>query len=156
MKAIIRDAIIALLFSSIIGMTVNSIRSSGIPFIAKESYEIFVPCPEPLGEVEGLSPDDRHIYEEGTLLIDARSNQEFEMWHLKGAMNITFDYLEGVSNEVVKKLASSGAKRIVVYGDGGEPDSGREMARELAGKGIKNVFFVIGGVNALRQIREGE
>ena len=39
---------------------------------------------------------------------------------------------------------------MVVYGDGLEPDSGEELAKEIAGKGIRNVSFVQGGVKALR------
>ncbi len=42
---------------------------------------------------------------------------------------------------------------MVVYGDGGDPDSGEQLARELAGKGIRNVGFVRGGAPAILAAR---
>ena len=40
---------------------------------------------------------------------------------------------------------------MVVYGDGGDPDSGEQWAALLSGAGIKNVVFVKGGAPALGQ-----
>jgi hypothetical protein len=39
---------------------------------------------------------------------------------------------------------------VVVFGDGGDPDSGEQLARELAGAGIRNVVFVAGGAPRLQ------
>jgi hypothetical protein len=39
---------------------------------------------------------------------------------------------------------------VVVYGDGGAPDTGELLAREISGHGIKHVFFVEGGAPELR------
>jgi hypothetical protein len=39
----------------------------------------------------------------------------------------------------------------VVFGDGGNPDSGEQLAREIAGKGIRNVRFVEGGAPLLEK-----
>lgn len=147
---IVRDAIIATLVCSVAGLAFNAVRPSGIPLIADTTYEIFVPCPEPLGEVEPLSPGDPRIQDGKALRIDARSAEEYAAWHLPDARHVPFDYLEGVPDEVVRRVAGSGAALVVVYGDGGDPDSGREMARELAGRGVRNVFFVQGGAPALR------
>ncbi len=49
---------------------------------------------------------------------------------------------------------ASNAARVVVFGDGRVPDSGREMARELAGRGMVNVFYVEGGWEAARGVLE--
>ncbi|HOU54510.1 MAG TPA: rhodanese-like domain-containing protein [Myxococcota bacterium] len=145
-----RDALIATVACSVIGLAFNAIRSDGIPLVASEAYDLFVPCPEPLGEVEGLAVTDPWVQDDRSLRIDARSPEEFAAWHLSGARNVPFDYLEGVPDEVVRQVAASGAVRVVVYGDGGNPDSGRELARELAGRGVRHVFFVQGGAPALR------
>ena len=78
-------------------------------------------------------------------VIDSRSSEDFRFWHFPGAISIPFDYLSPVESGDLGKIASSGASRVIVYGDGMVPDSGRELARELSGQGIKNVCFIEGG-----------
>ncbi len=51
--------------------------------------------------------------------------------------------------ELAELIASSRATRVVVYGDGGRPDSGEHLGKEISGRGIKNVGFVEGGAPAL-------
>ncbi len=150
-RGITRDAAIAAVGLSLLGVAVNAVRPGGIPLVATEEYEVFVPCPEPLGEVEGIPPGDPRLQDRRTLVVDARDPSAFAEWHLPGARSIPFDYLEGVPGEVVRRVASSGAAQVVVYGDGEDPDSGREMARELAGRGVRNVFYVEGGFWSLRE-----
>ncbi|MFH1437767.1 MAG: hypothetical protein ABIJ56_18815, partial [Pseudomonadota bacterium] len=55
----------------------------------------------------------------------------------------------------LKEIASSGASMVVVYGDGDDPDSGKELGRELAGQGIRNVHYVEGGAPAIRDQNSG-
>jgi hypothetical protein len=43
----------------------------------------------------------------------------------------------------------------MVFGDGQDPDSGEQLARELAGRGIRNVRFVQGGAPALAATANG-
>jgi rhodanese-related sulfurtransferase len=82
-------------------------------------------------------------------VVDARSGAEFEAWHHPRARSIPFDYLEPVSKAHLDALLAARASAIVVYGDGADPDSGQELAKELAGLGLRNVFFVQGGAPAL-------
>jgi len=154
---IIRDAMLIALAASGIGLGVNALMPDGLPLVADRPYDLFVPCPEPLGTVEALEPADPRLRAPGTLLVDARDEAARKAAPLAGAEPVPFDYLESVSREAVTRLAGSGAPRVVVAGDGLDPDSGRELARELAGQGLKNVFFVSGGAPALlrRATREG-
>jgi hypothetical protein len=55
----------------------------------------------------------------------------------------------------VHAIAASGASQVVVFGDGKDPDSGEQLARELAGRGIRNVRFVQGGAPALETAASG-
>ncbi len=56
---------------------------------------------------------------------------------------------ETVLRELARSIAASRATRVVVYGDGGRPDSGEHLGREISGRGIRNVAFVRGGAAAL-------
>lgn len=149
MGRVLRDAAVAGVAWAAVGLVFNALRPSGIPLVAREAYALFVPCPEPLGEVEGIDPTDLRGIGPKTLRLDARDPEAFRRWHLEGAWNVPFDYLEGVPEAVVRRVAASGAQAVLVYGDGQDPDSGRELARELAGRGVRNVLFVRGGAPAL-------
>jgi len=151
----LRDALVLTLVSFGVGLAVNAwIHPEPIPFVAEDSYEILVPCPEPGGEVTALDPADGRIGQDKTFLVDARAADDYTAWHPAGAMNLSYDYLDPTPaeriTELARRIAASKAQRVVVYGDGDDPDTGEQLGREISGKGIKNVFFVRGGAKALR------
>ncbi len=153
---ILRDAVIACAIFAVAGLCINAARNDGLPFIADKPYDIFVPCPETLGTVEMISPDDPRITDGQSFIVDARTQEEFNAWHLDNAMNITYDYLDPISPEELKNIsiniAGSGKARLVVYGDGDgkQGSTGYELGRELAGNGIKNVFIIEGGADVIK------
>jgi len=151
----VRDALLTLLVSAAIGVTANLVRPHGIPFVQKTEYQILVPCPEGSGEAPAMAADAPELRDARSLLVDARSPADHAKAHPPGAINLPFDYLEPAPPAQVHKIASSGAARVVVFGDGGDPDTGEQLARELAGAGIRNIFFVAGGVPALQKIASG-
>ncbi|HOX42567.1 MAG TPA: rhodanese-like domain-containing protein [Myxococcota bacterium] len=149
--AALRDACLVAALASGLGLAVNALRPGGLPLLAEKEYEILVPCSEVQGEADALEPDHPALREARTLLLDARSAEEFQAWHAPGATHLPYDYLEPVSPGALKRVLQSGAARVVVIGDGADPDSGEQLARELAGKGIRHVGYVRGGAAALRQ-----
>jgi hypothetical protein len=136
--AVIRDTLLVAMGCVAFGLAVNAMRPNGIPLVQRADYEILVPCPETSGEVEALPAEDVRLRVDSTLLVD-----------------VVFDYLEPTPAAVLRQIAASGAQRVAVYGDGGDPDSGEQLARELSGKGIKNVGFVVGGAPVLRAAHPG-
>ncbi len=150
MRAVLREAIIVLLACTVVGSVFNALRSDGIPFIQRQPYEILVPCPETTGETVVVPADSAILFEKRTLLVDARAPEAHAQWRPAGAWNIPFDYLEPTPDEFIKRLAASGAVRVVVFGDGRDPDSGEHLAGEISGRGIKNVGYIQGGVASLR------
>jgi rhodanese-related sulfurtransferase len=138
------------LLATVLGLAVNRFRTSGqIPLIATKPYQILVPCPEYAAKAQAIAPHPRILAEKGTLLLDAREKPRYAADHLPGARSIPFDYLSPTSPETIQHILLSRAQRVVVYGDGDQPDSGEQLANELVSKGIKNVFFVTGGAPAL-------
>jgi len=146
----LRDAVAVTGVCAGVALGVNVLRARPLPFVQRAPYALFVPCPELAGEAEAIAPDDPSIRAKGTVLVDARERAQFDAWHPSGATSVPYDFLE-VPASAVRDLASSGARRVVVYGDGGDPDSGRELARELARNGIRSVAFVKGGALALHR-----
>lgn len=156
----ILEALVVVVLSAGVALAFNALREDGIPLVAETPYKILVPCPEPGGEVEPLEPEavgwGSRSGEMGRddLVVDAREKKAYENWHAPGALHVPFDYLEPVSDERVSELISTGASRVVVYGDGGRPDTGEELARELSGRGVRNVHYVPGGAAAVRAALE--
>jgi predicted sulfurtransferase len=143
------EATVVMVASSVVGLAVNMARPLGLPLVAAAPYQVLVPCPEPGGPVAPVRPDDGELLSPGTFLVDARSAAEFDAGHLPGAVNLSYDWLDPVPEErlleLAREIAASGVTRVVVYGDGGRPDSGEHLGREISGRGIKNVFFLEGG-----------
>jgi rhodanese-related sulfurtransferase len=146
----LRDAGLVLIVAAALALGFNGVRAEGLPLVAQEEYEVLVPCPDTVAEAPPLEPGA--VGGRGDLLLDARSAAEYARWHAAGARSLPFDYLDPTPAGRVKEVARSGARRVVVYGDGQTPDSGHELARELAGRGIRNVYHVRGGAPALQAL----
>lgn len=153
---IVRDAAAVVVASVLIALAANALRSSGrIPLVAREPYQVLVPCPEHQGTASSLAASAVDVSRRNVVLVDARSGEDFGRWHLPGALSIPFDYLEPVSRQKVREVLDRRPQQVVVYGDGEDPDSGEQLARQIAGAGVKNVHFVKGGAPALRDKRGG-
>lgn len=143
------DACLIVLTGIVVALAVNLLRVDGLPLVARTPYSTLVPCPEPGGPVETLDAGSPEVASPRSYLVDARSQSEFDTQRLPGAVNVHYDWLdplpEGTLAELARSIAASGATRVVVYGDGGRPDSGEYLAKEISGRGIKNVHFIRGG-----------
>lgn len=151
---VLRDAAIVSALSAVLALGFNALRSESLPLVALEEYRILVPCPVALAKIESMSPGDPRLADEANLVIDARDESEFSAWHLPGARNLVNDFITDVPAEtvdaLVEEILENRTPRLVVYGDGGRPDSGEDLGKLLAGKGLKNVFFIEGGAPALQ------
>ena len=148
---IFRDAAIAFVLSAIAAITFNALRAQGLEFMVFQDYEVFVPCPEPVGEAEPLDASRIRWGYDDELVLDARSPYQYERWHPEGVRNVPFDFLLPVEEDALRKIAQGRSKRVLVYGDGLVPDTGEQLARELNSRGIKNVYYIKGGITAIKQ-----
>ena len=143
------DAGVIVAVGVVIALAANFVRVDGLPAVAGTPYQTLVPCPEPGGPVEALDASLTDITSVGSFIVDARSHDEFLHRHVPRAVNVPYDWLDPVPEDILlqlaRSIAASGATRVVVYGDGERPDSGEHLGREISGRGIKNVFFVRGG-----------
>lgn len=144
----LRDAAVIVVLCIAAAVALNAVRDSGLPLVQREAYQTLVPCPETMGEVAALE-ELVALHDPRVLVIDARSGEAFGRWHVVNAINVPFDYLEPTDPAIIRRIASSGARAVVVYGDGKSPDSGEQLARELAGKGIRHIRFVDGGATTV-------
>ena len=150
---VLRDAAIVVALSVVLAVVSNRLHPTHrIPLVAEREYQVLVPCPEFEGkQAQKISAAGLRSEQQGQMLVDAREEQQYATWHLPGALSVPFDYLEPTPGELIKKVLQARARSVVVYGDGDNPDSGQQLANELAGKGIRNVSYVEGGAPALRK-----
>ncbi len=156
---VIRDALLVTVAATGIALTVNLFHPEKIPLIAEEAYEILVPCPEPGGEVSPMELSDSLLGAKDTYIVDARPAEDFAKWRFRKADNLTYDYLDPTPEsrivDLTRAIARSRAHRVLVYGDGEQPDTGEQLAKEISGHGIHNVFFLKGGAKALLEKEKG-
>jgi len=147
------EALVILAVGVLLGLALNAARPDGLPLVATKPYETLVPCPEPGGPITALSADEARADSDTTFFIDARSPAAFADRHTNGARNVPYDYLEATPpallESLTREISQSGKRRVVVVGDGGSADSGKELAKEISAAGIKNVAFVMGGAPAI-------
>ncbi len=148
---LIFDALILASVCTLIALLTNSVRDDGLPLVAQKAYQILVPCPEVLGEATSIAAGDLDLSAKGCLVLDARAKADYDEWHIDSAWHVPYDFLTPVKPEVISKIASSGSKQVVVYGDGADPDTGEHLAKELSAAGIRNVGFISGGASALKK-----
>jgi hypothetical protein len=146
------DACLIVLTGIVVALVVNFFRVDSLPLIARTQYETLVPCPEPGGPVAALDANAPEVASVKSFLVDARATSQFDTQHLPRAVNVHYDWLDPMPEETLaglaRSIAASGATLVVVYGDGGRPDSGEYLAKEISGRGIKNVHFIRGGAPA--------
>jgi hypothetical protein len=149
----LREATAVVVAASTVALAANALRPGGLPLVGRSPYEVLVPCPEPGGPVAALEPGEAAPESAHTFLIDAREGTAFADGHLPGAVSVPYDWLDPLPEarlrELARAIAASRATRVVVYGDGGRPDSGEHLGREISGRGIRHVAFVRGGALAL-------
>jgi len=155
-REVLRDALLVTVGCAVVAIGVNHFwHPRGIELIARKRYQTLVPCPEPGGEVGALQPPALRDRAQRSFVVDARQRPAFDHWHWPGAVSIPYDYLDPTADEVLVRLAAriagSGAQRVVVYGDGDDPDTGEQLGKEISASGIRHVFFVAGGAPALRR-----
>lgn len=154
------EAVVVAVVCGLVAVAVNAwLHPESIPFLADEEYDTMVPCPEPGGEVIAMGADDPALGQASSFVVDARDEQAYQGWHFAQALNLTYDYLdptpEAAIESLAKAIARSRAQKVIVYGDGDDPDTGEQLGKEISGKGIKNVHFVKGGAPALKAARSG-
>lgn len=145
----LREAALIALGCAAVALGANAVRKTPLPLVQREPYQLFVACPDSGGSVEGLDAADPRLSQQSVLWVDARSAAAFSAWHAPGAVSLVYDFLEPVSENALRSLLNSRASLVAVYGDGDDPDSGAELAKELSGKGVRGVVFVRGGAKAL-------
>lgn len=135
-------AILAL--SAALAFGVNAIRPDGLPLSPAQAA--------PAQSAVQLSPSGGEIALKDAVLLflsgravflDARSQFEFELGHIQGAINLPPREFAAQFQDIKPRLA--GKEAVIAYCDGEACPLSQALATHLRGAGLKNVFVLKNG-----------
>jgi rhodanese-related sulfurtransferase len=130
--------LIIIVVPAILGLTVNAVRSDGIPFVASEKG----PTIAGIKKIE-LSEAKKFFDDKNAIFLDARSKGEFDLGHIKGAVNLPYGDFDDL---YIDLLAIEKPERpIVVYCSGESCHSSDIVADMLKSEGHTALFVFFGG-----------
>jgi rhodanese-related sulfurtransferase len=150
---VLRDAIIVVIIAGAIAFAVNGARNvAGLKGLHlntpwpdnRERVELeFPPDKEPGDSILALE-DAYNLYLNGDVIfIDTRDPVEYKDGHIKGAINLPFDWWDDYWDEVRPLLDPE--KENVSYCDGGDCELSLYSARELKRNGFEKSYVFFGG-----------
>ncbi len=151
----LKQALILLIFSSALGLIINSVSGNGISLkgnwpSVSNSDSVVVPPSAEEGDPPFISLDEAAaIYQDKrAVFIDAREPEDFAYGHIMGAINIAYDYLPIENLEVFWDSVASEIPRnrpLVIYCSGSECESSLSLGRDMAAFGWTEVHVFYGG-----------
>lgn len=139
----IRQGIVLVVLSLMIGGSFNALRPSKFPWVG--SWSPSSVTADLLEELQEISLEEACSLRQKNeaIFLDARDPGSFDEGHFPGALNIPFGEVEGWV-ESVRDMANTGMK-IISYCDGRDCLLGAELARALQKKGVPSVKVLVNG-----------
>ena len=133
-------------FSVVIAVIVNGAREVSLPLIMPFQPEYHCSSGMEAGPV--LTPEAAlaSFGKAGTVFVDARPGEDYEKGHIQGAVNIPYSFLEPLPEDAMNRLKTY--RIVVVYCNTREGQRSKLMAGEIYRSGIKDAFYLEGGLLA--------
>ncbi len=151
MKRVVIQMLILLGIAVVLGLGSNAVNPNAIPLIGK--YQpidygedgIIVPPSAMEGDPPFISLKKAYgmYHDPGTIFLDAREPEDYEHGHIKGAINLPFDYFDEHWPDVEPQLTKDAP--VVVYCSGAECESSLYEGRYLSELGYSNIHIFFGG-----------
>jgi rhodanese-related sulfurtransferase len=143
--------LIIIIIGSALGLIYNTLSPGGItlrgnwsPKVTSDSLVV------PYGYEEDVDPAAINLnyamikfQSKNTIFLDARYPEDFEVGHIKGAVNFSYEDFEEFAPQVLPKLPKD--EEIIAYCDGTECETSLLLARELVELGYKDIKVFFGG-----------
>jgi rhodanese-related sulfurtransferase len=150
---ILRDAILIGAIAAAVGLAVNGIRSyaalGGLPLDTpwpdnRQRVELEFPPSYEEGDSLLTVEDAYGLYLDGkALFLDARDPVEYEEGHIKGAVNLPFDWWDEYWEDVKPLLNSD--QEIIAYCGGFDCELSVFLTRDLKYRGYVKSYIFFGG-----------
>jgi rhodanese-related sulfurtransferase len=117
---------------SLVGLTYNALAPNGLPLRGGTAARLA----QEGARMMSLQEVRYYLQQPGTVIVDARSSEEFELGHIPRALNVPADNFAPYYAKVAPELQK--AKLIIVYCSGGSCGTSEELAKELIAKGYSD------------------
>lgn len=136
------------LLSGVVGVVYNAASSRGISLVGHWAEADSTGFVIPLSYQEGdslisLAEAITKYQSQNTIFVDARYREDYELGHIRGAINISFDDFYEVFPEVEEKLSKE--KEIVTYCGEIDCDISLFLGRLLKEEGYQRVMVMVQG-----------
>jgi rhodanese-related sulfurtransferase len=145
----IRDAFWLLVILGGLGVAVNGLRPDTIALISMSPIAADRSNPDsPVAEISLDEAWEKH--EKGEVLfIDARSPEDFQAGHIKGAVSLPDHDFDEVFPQRVEEMEKWA--QLVAYCDGRDCVLGHALAEKLYQLGFRNASYLVNGWTAWRE-----
>jgi len=145
-RAILQMLILSAL-GAIVGFGYNAASPKGVP--VKGGKEAIL-------QQQGtrmLTTDEVKYYSQqaGTVMVDARSAEEYELGHIAGAVSLPLDKFDQAFPPMQTELKKS--KVVIIYCSGGSCGTSEEVAKKLSENGLKNLAVFADGLPGWMQAK---
>jgi len=132
-----------LLLGSLLGLSVNLLRSGTLPLIQNWSPEAQLSLDN--GDSFAISLDEAEaLYcSLAAVFLDARSRELYDEGHIQGALSLPWDEYEKHYSSIMEGFPL--ATPVIVYCDGVSCGLSKELALALLDKGYANVRVLVNG-----------
>ena len=149
LKSVFKECFIIMLAVFLLALISNFIRPDGLPLLTdRKTSDSQNQAP---GAIQATPFDEavRMFHSRKVLFLDARSPEDFQKGHIKGAVNLPDYRFDEVFGRVAAQLDE--AEGIITYCDGEECVLGLNLARKLSRLGYNNVTYISNGWTTWQQ-----
>lgn len=139
----VHQACLIILFSVIMGITVNLIRPDSIPFVKDWSVEGRLSLADGDSLEISLSDAKALFKENKAVFLDARESDLFDEGHIKGARNLPWHGVDDYFSEITKGMDLE--TPVITYCDGESCELSHDLALFLKNMGFTHVKVLVNG-----------
>jgi len=165
MKKTIKEALIIVFASIVLGFIANAVSPKGVPLFADYSERFAIDSVKSVNSIDlnkrgklnkggFYEPVNipleaaKQLFDDKAVFIDAREDNEFKEGHIKGARNIPYKaFLESTNEQKMEMMKGIEKERIIVsYCSSDSCEISIDNAYEMAKIGYNDVKIFVGGI----------
>jgi len=151
MKKLIGNMALMIVLAAALGLAGNVLNSEGIPLVGNYprieygADSVIVPPSAEEGDPPFITLKEAYglYHDPGTVFLDAREPEDYDLGHILGAISLPFDWFDDHWPDVEPRLAKDAD--LVIYCSGAECELSLYEGRYLRELGYEKIHIFFGG-----------